>query len=776
MSFRYGSVRPVWWVWGVCLSALLAWATAAAAQLPTWVGQLGMWVEDDPQGARMVWTLYGADGEERRLALDDAVLAAAGGIDAVLGRWVEVAADPLPTRDGRARVQSIRLAPAPRAMANFGVDPAPTEHWLNLPCKFSDTVGEPATPTQIESFYGQVAAALNGVSRGVHTFTSETRPWAALPNPLSYYQANNDLVQLYRQCRTAHAVPIGRKNVNIILAEEPFPFAIGGQLYENNQLVRVTWLPPFGWRNLGVAVHEIGHGYGMPHSSNSDGDSFAYDNPWDVMSTTRYAVDLGPGLGGDPAPTNSYHAYKLGWLDGAGQAVIVPPGQSISLTVNHWGAADDSAPYVLLLPLDSPDPRYAAQLYAIEARRGSGDAGNQQRNLPDADGVLIYSVDTTRSEPAWLVNHTDQPGDDTAVVYTVGESFQDPVWQVEVTVTAATADGYTVSITRGTPVIEPTATPTPQAGQADLSISVQGSTPNLVYPDGAVELMFQMWNVGTTTAPNPRLEVELSDVMREQPNDNTFQWGGLLTNVRYGRTARGLYISADALPPGYYLSVIIRQYPDASGAGVWTMRATASHQRREATPADNTAVRSLLVLPAVGATPAGLQVLTNPSFDAAQPRDLSGWTLRRAPGTRPNDNVRCDDAGSGVFVSYSAPCAFRFVGDASSNTRLIQTAALSNPPLSGDSAMVIGARVKAANVPAGGATLKAVIRFGSTTATQTATINVPANTQNQYRPMWSRPVVLRYPDPIQVTFTAQFRGQNNRVKLWLDDLAVILTP
>ena len=30
---------------------------------------------------------------------------------------------------------------------------------------------------------------------------------------------------------------------------------------------RMTWLPPWGYENQGPVAHEMGHGFGLPHSS-----------------------------------------------------------------------------------------------------------------------------------------------------------------------------------------------------------------------------------------------------------------------------------------------------------------------------------------------------------------------------------------------------------------------------------------------------------------------------------------------------------------------------
>ena len=62
--------------------------------------------------------------------------------------------------------------------------------------------------------------------------------------------------------------------------------AWGGSTYLNldgqSRMYRITWLPPWSYKNQGPIAHEMGHGFGLPHSSGPYGAT--YDSRWDVMS------------------------------------------------------------------------------------------------------------------------------------------------------------------------------------------------------------------------------------------------------------------------------------------------------------------------------------------------------------------------------------------------------------------------------------------------------------------------------------------------------------
>src|SRR3546814_3887920 len=76
----------------------------------------------------------------------------------------------------------------------------------------------------------------------------------------------------------------------------------------------------------------MGHGYGRPHSDNSDGDDDTYDNPWDVMSDAWSNAMYNVNFGALPKHINMAQRDRLGWVD-AERKRVIPAGDLARTTV-----------------------------------------------------------------------------------------------------------------------------------------------------------------------------------------------------------------------------------------------------------------------------------------------------------------------------------------------------------------------------------------------------------------------------------------------------------
>jgi hypothetical protein len=219
--------------------------------------------------------------------------------------------------------------------------------------------------------------------------------------------------------------------------------AWGGSRYATldglSKVWRVTWEPPWGWGDMGVIAHEMGHGFGLPHANNFDGDSSPYDSPWDVMSSaTGYAInDATYGRLGKHI--NAYHKEQLDWISGA-TLLEVPAGNEVTATIDAMADLTTTNYRMAKIPIPGGN-RY----YTVEARKRFGSYDGA---LP-GDVVIIHHVQPGRAQPSWAVD-TDVPpadyGDNEGTMFRVGEVFTDSANNISVSIDSETIDGFVVTI------------------------------------------------------------------------------------------------------------------------------------------------------------------------------------------------------------------------------------------------------------------------------------------------------------------------------------------
>ena len=152
----------------------------------------------------------------------------------------------------------------------------------------------------------------------------------------------------------------------------------------------ITWEPPWAYSNISVIAHEMGHGFGMPHSSFDR--TVTYDNPWDVMSKDRYNCTDDPTYGCVAQHTIALHKDWQGWIAGA-RSTTVTSGGVATIVLEDLAAPASSNYQVAYIPISLPN-----YYYTLEARRWTG----YDDKLP-AEGVIIHNVDQTNGIPAVLV-------------------------------------------------------------------------------------------------------------------------------------------------------------------------------------------------------------------------------------------------------------------------------------------------------------------------------------------------------------------------------------
>ena len=449
-------------------------ATPKAAQADdslTLEGWLTLLWGDDEGGASIgpYFRLTDEEQKSTELIMTEEARKGAGDILSLNGKYVGVAgaAAKTATADGgeppvivtaiTALPQPGQAALEPDGAAGGGVSGA--KPWVSIMCKFSDHSEEPQNLAYFQNMYSSTKPGLDHYWREVSYNTvnvsgSSAAGWYVLPHAESYYnptdtQGGADLDKLADDCIAAanNAVDFSLYSGINMMFNTNFDngFAWGGTRYLSldgvSRLWYVTWEPPWGYGAMSVMAHEMGHGFGLPHSSGEYGQT--YDNEWDVMSDSwaNCPRSTDPTYGCLPQHTISYHKDRLGWIPAA-QFHQLSDNSSVVLTMEQLALPATASTRMVKIPIAGASNHY----YTVEARRQTG----YDYKLP-GQGIIIHEVDTSRSIPAHVLD-PDGDGDtgDGGAIWEPGETFNDEASRVMVEVLSATATGYTVEVTLGT--------------------------------------------------------------------------------------------------------------------------------------------------------------------------------------------------------------------------------------------------------------------------------------------------------------------------------------
>ncbi len=420
-----GSQDPTEWVEG---SLLLAWGTPAVG---------------GTQAKAMVASLVRDDGSRVNLELGEELLSALGGPMAVNGRRVRIQLPADGGDLGRSVIHPLAIVLVeggePDSLRASGSYP-----YVSLLCKFSDIAVPSEGLSYFQNMYANVFPGLDHYWRAqsynmVDVIGSTAAGWFELPHPRSYY---TDLISggnyspmlnaLYDDCTGVASPSVNLDDfvgINLMFNETFGPYAWGGW-------GGVTWEPPWGWHNVAVIGHEMGHAFGLPHSNNADGDSSPYDNPWDVMSDSWGYALSDPTYGTVGKHTISFHKNSLGWIP-AGQKAEVSAAGLFEFDIDHLALASTSNLRMVTVAIPG-----SSRFYTIEVRDRAGYDGNLA-----GFAVILHEVDYSRQEPAWLVDLEDPSnGGDAGAMWLAGECYDDAPNEILICVESVTTEGYTVRV------------------------------------------------------------------------------------------------------------------------------------------------------------------------------------------------------------------------------------------------------------------------------------------------------------------------------------------
>ena len=162
-----------------------------------------------------------------------------------------------------------------------------------------------------------------------------------------------------------------------------------------------------------------------------------YDSDWDVMSGGQ-SLSLHPGYGHLGVHTIAYHKDFLGWIP-ADRKYVARPNTTRTISLGRLAQPGAEGYLMAEIPIgNSP-----TDFYTVEARLFAGyDDG-----IPD-EAIVIHKVDTTREDRLAQVVDVDNNGDpnDDGAMWTLGEVFTDLENSLQVSIDAAYAGGYLVTI------------------------------------------------------------------------------------------------------------------------------------------------------------------------------------------------------------------------------------------------------------------------------------------------------------------------------------------
>jgi M6 family metalloprotease-like protein len=414
--------------------------------------------KDSPRGPRVAPppVYFLVDGTQwTQVLADDRMLAPLGGALALNRRRVRVTGTltriPGMTID-RMTAQAIQIEEPRRPAAPEAV--AGPQAWVNILCRFSDSpTVTPRSASYVQGLMGTSYPGLDHYWREqsynlINLTGTAVFGWYNLPQPRSYYLpgGNADLNSLANDCAGVADADVyfpSYIGINFMFNQELDGYSWGGSGYLNidgqGRTYRMTWLAPWCYESQGCLGHEMGHGFGMPHSSGPY--AATYDSRWDVMSNVwDNCPPYDPTYGCIGVHTISYHKDISAWV---GARKLVPSwGFRGSVYLERIAQPPTGSNYLMI---QIPVPGTATKFYTIETRRRVG----YDATLP-GDAVIMHLVDTTNSRPARVVD-VDGNGDpnDAAAMWIVGETFFHKANALRMRVLSGDSQAFTVAVAYG---------------------------------------------------------------------------------------------------------------------------------------------------------------------------------------------------------------------------------------------------------------------------------------------------------------------------------------
>ncbi|MDD5559579.1 hypothetical protein, partial [Candidatus Methylomirabilis sp.] len=458
--------------WMALLLAILmvAYAMApqsVAAQQEALSGRFQVTWGDPPPGSNLdavqAIAMIDDQGQWTSVALDEALTRPFGGPLALNRKRVKIvgelmgarhegmqAAQPRPAIQARSiEVEQPEDAGTAGAEVSSLAVTGGSQPWVTILCRFADSPD--VTPHDVSFFNTLMGASYldrywrESSYENINLTGSVVVGWYNLPQPRSYYVDDATgvayLGKLADDCTAVADADVffpKFAGINLVFNGGLNCCSWGGSTWLSrdgqDKGYAATWIASWGYDSA-LMAHEMGHGFGLPHSSGPYGQT--YDSSWDVMSQRNgTCVSFDPIYRCNPPHTISYHKDKLGWIP-PGRKYVPTPGSSQTITIERLGQPASGSNYLMA---QIPFGDSTTQFYTVEARRFAG----YDTNAP-GEAVVIHHVNWGSAQVVDPDGNWDP--NDAGAMWTPGETFTDPATGITVSVDAATATGFQVTIT-----------------------------------------------------------------------------------------------------------------------------------------------------------------------------------------------------------------------------------------------------------------------------------------------------------------------------------------
>ena len=404
--------------------------------------------------ATIRYFLVDDSGNSTELQFDDKSAVPSEGPLVFDRKRVQISGEQTSVSEGAIKVRSMTLEkPSVQEVGNPGTNAViGNKKWVTILCRFADSTS--ITPNNVSFFQGMMSNTAPGMDHywretsygNINLAGSVVVGWYNLPRERSYYVYDNhvDFFRIETDAETVADAAVYFPDfygINFVFNQALDGFSWGGVTFVykdglNGQMFGAMDMSPDGYGNQSRVAHEMGHGFGLHHSSGPY--STPYDSQWDPMSSLGICSARDATYGCVGANTISYHKDLLGWIP-LGRKYLAVPGTTATINIERLGQPSSNNYLMAQIPIDVLGTKF----YTVEARLFAGYDGQ----IP-GQAIVIHQVDTTRVDRTAQVVDPDNNGNpnDDGAKWLPGEIFTDSTNGIQVRINSMNATSFSVTI------------------------------------------------------------------------------------------------------------------------------------------------------------------------------------------------------------------------------------------------------------------------------------------------------------------------------------------